>query len=785
MSQAHVASPSAGKPLLLNRRLFAIEFAIIIVMALIATRQYSGRPTYEVQNGREAEWMTSSAFHASDVLHEQGRIPGWQPMLNRGEPFVHGLFSYVLNPISIGPSLIFGSDMGVRYSVILYAILSGIGGWAIAWLIGLGSPSRILLGVMLIGFGNMPALIGVGYYQTGTSQALLPWVIAGSIAIARFRHSRAPVALVAVALTLIYFNGYIYFILPALIFVGTIALFLCIHINPAQRLIRFDWKLLSRYILALVFTLGMSIAIFFPTFLQQGFSLSHVGGEPPESVYESPITVLNQFLTTSRSLVQTEWNENYDLFVVPLWFVAILFVFLPPAMRRFSRLADSPFLQPVVLLAMFLIVFFLLWGSGVNPIMRWLYANFPFFSRWRFLFRLLTVVSLWLSVIVAIRFDSLWRAVMLNRRGKHIGGLSRLIIGSVLIFAAFAAISDGISKYNRNAVLAAEDYSTTSCLRQLRERHPEGYLSAIANDYTTITPFLREQVRFTFFTSEHHPLGMTPTLFPYDLRQNFAQFYIFGNDGDRAYWAERGYQIVPDILIPDSDRPCFMEYSNPLPYAFAISREELVNYTPPENAAESVQTRYLLAEDVIDLPHYRNLVDTIALTVVAPPDEEMVVTVQELSWPGWVVTIDGQPATVESIGYMIGVVLPADGASHDILFRYDAPLFRQGAVVTLVTIAIVSLWLLRVDRLILRRSPAPQLVETWDADEVEETAEAESAEPATAQRLQLPVWLVEAFRPREVEAPAEEGVLPFIDQEPEPTPTSTDTESAEIIPFDD
>ncbi len=677
-----------------------LEIGLIVIVAVVAARIYLDADPLTTLGGAEGEWLTSSAHHASTSLRTHGRIPLWQPYLARGEPSVEGAFSFILNPFSMVPSLIRGDAIGVRVSVVLHVILAGIGGWAIGWTLGLNTPARLLLGVLMLAKGNMPTLVGVGYFQLGVTQAYLPWLIAATLAIARWRNARTPVALLAITIALLWFGGNIYYILPGAIVCIVLGAALAIKRLPGRRFLtlRLDLHLLGRFALGA----GIGAALMAATAIPIVINYNRMESHPDELLtnrYEQPLVVAVQLLRDDRTFASITWNENYHLQVVPTWYAAILFIVFPPFMRLFSRLPTRVDLRWTIwrtlVVVLLLAPFFLLWGTGTNPLMRWAITNLPGIGQWRTLSRLLTIVSLCLALIIGIRFDSLWRALV--EKPRFAVGL-RVLIGLVLAGITLAALSEPLTSYSRVAYLRRTESLTLTCLRDLRAHNPTAVLDSFTRDYHNVRDFLTQQVRFTHITADYRLAGQPSTLFDYDLRRNYARFLHSVYEPERDYWRERGYIDVQDSVHTPEGTPCLMEYPDALPYAFAASRDFLAGYVAPDDALGGPQFRGLKGSQVIALPHYVKDFDQIGLRVTSLPDDDTVVVVGDLAWTGWTVTVDGAPARLQSVGQLLGVVLPAGGAVYNVYFRYDPPLFKIGAAITLVTAAMLALWLLGVDR---------------------------------------------------------------------------------------
>jgi uncharacterized membrane protein YfhO len=76
------------------------------------------------------------------------------------------------------------------------------------------------------------------------------------------------------------------------------------------------------------------------------------------------------------------------------------------------------------------------------------------------------------------------------------------------------------------------------------------------------------------------------------------------------------------------------------------------------------------------------VIDTDALTPT-------VLVVSEIFYPGWVATIDGQPARILLTDYLLrGVALSA--GRHRVEMRYTAPAARGGALISACTLLLLS-----------------------------------------------------------------------------------------------
>jgi hypothetical protein len=677
-----------------------VEIALIIIVSLNATPHFLDPDPDLKLHGYEGEWLTSSARFASYSLDWYGYISLWQPNLSRGEPLIDNAFSFVLNPISAGPTLLYGGNLGIRYSVVLTAILAGLGGWALGRMMGFGTVGRLLLGLLMAGKGNMIGMIGQGYFQLGTSQAYIPWIIAGTIGILRLKHRRFPIILTAVMFTLMFWAGNIYFLLPTLMSIAGLTLthVIVIRREDKQFNLGLDTAALRRLALAGILTVGLSAITFMSIFVHQG----QIGGHPNEAgsgVYVELSRIIPMFFNGDRLIydlgLAPGGTEFYHSFVLPLWFGALMFVLLPPIGRLLYR-PSMPQAWKVWTVGIFMIVFCTLWGGGQNPVVEWLYLNVPLLGQWRFVGRMLGIVTFWIAVIAALRVDALWRALILERSWERIPVLQRVPGVQVLLMVliagtTWAAGTQVVAQWPVYAGTAHYGgFKEDECIEWLRDRYPDRYLSAWTLDYGETEVYMLNNVRHANIAADFYVTGVPPTLFHGNLTTLDPEFGIPWTDNDRSFLREHGYEPVLASPTPyEPENHCIWRKSDAFSYAFTIPMSDLEaqSETPPVESTNPVT-------NIVRYP------DQIGLAVQASPDDSLVVTVQEVSYPGWMVQVDGASAQLESVGGLIGVVIPAGSGQHLVYFAYRPPLFFIGAVITLIAWVICIAYLLRLDRLI-------------------------------------------------------------------------------------
>lgn len=683
-----------------------IEIAVITFFGITASKDFSQSDPSLILVGGEAQWLTSSGFTAAQTYREDGYISLWQPWIARGQPLIDEPFSFVLNPISTLPSFLYGGGIGIRVSVVLYAIFAGIGGWLLGRVLGFGWLARVVLGLLCIGKGNMHTTLSAGFFQLGVTQAYLPWITASAIATLRLRNRRWPIVSLALMFTLMFWGGNIYYTLPALIMIVLLTLSHTFYFPKKDpdfadrkwnRSIAIDWSALRRMLFAGALTLGLATITFIPIFVNQAY----IGGHPNvigAGTYADLGFVIQQFFNSKEFFPAGTWHETYYNYILPLWFATAIFVLLPPIYPWLHQPANPRQDWRIWAVGIVIIIFFTLWGAGLNPIVDWMYQKLPLLGQWRTVSRMLTISSLWIAIIAAMRIDGLWQTVNnIKESFPKVRGFERLFsqhmasmtMKGLVVFLSFIAVLDIIGTWSAFGSTDREDSITNKCISWLRSENPTKELSVYTTSYFTVYPYLRNHVRHAHINAEYQPMGITPTIFPYSLLDAQPEYFLAYLDDERAYAKTLGYHIMEDSPIMDNKFPCLWQKPDVLSYAFSL----------PGPMFDGIGNQ-LPVSSTTPINSFERHTDRIALAVSGIDNAPLVVVVQELAWPGWRVTVDGLPTKLESIGQLIGVVLPPGTTPHYIVFQYVPPLFILGGIITLITALVCILYLLRADRFI-------------------------------------------------------------------------------------
>lgn len=213
----------------------ALELLIIALVAWWATRAlHTFTPGVQL-TGVDMIPLTRSADFAGQFLREFGRIPLWDPFIGYGQPMLEAAQSFILNPFMSVPILLLGAKPGVLIVVLLHAAIFGWGGWVWARVLGFGMAGRVLAGALLVSSGSMTGALSHGVFQLALSQAYVPYIYAGLIALLYLRRDQKPprwgVGLFVVGTALLIFSGSFWYVLPTAFGCAVLALFALIQLR--------------------------------------------------------------------------------------------------------------------------------------------------------------------------------------------------------------------------------------------------------------------------------------------------------------------------------------------------------------------------------------------------------------------------------------------------------------------------------------------------------------------------------------------------------------------------
>ena len=341
----------------------------------------------------------------------------------------------------------------------------------------------MLLGLLLLGKGNMAAMFGIGHVQLGVAQVYMPWIIGAAYRLLRGDQARWLVALLGMAFALQFLAGNVWHVLPTLIAVSVLTLAYATA-----------WRGLARLASASVITLGLSAVVLLPLMVNQpyigGAADPVTGGDrsmPAQVALRQMVTAEVLVTAPELGLAVSEAETRYN-YTLPLWFAALMLVVLPPIPGWLYR-ARLPDERRVWVVGGALFVFFTLWGVGGVAPFRWAYDTLPGLDRWRFVGRAFGMGTFWLALLVALRVDrlgaALWAREQLSRRVRQ--GL----VAAVGITALLAGGQVTAHTWREWVRLVPATPANAACLDWLRANTPVSPLVEVAQvNYNTVYGFL-------------------------------------------------------------------------------------------------------------------------------------------------------------------------------------------------------------------------------------------------------------------------------------------------------
>lgn len=693
------------------RWLIVLELAVLLIAAGWALSDLLDLNPMLRLRGTEYEYLTSSAFTVAQAWSEHGYIPMWQPYFSYGEPLIEWGFSSVLSPLVTFPALIFGAINGIKISLLLHVMIGGVGGWVLGRVLGLGTVGRVLLGLLMIGRGNLAGLMSEGFFQLTVSQAFMPFALAAVFAIIRFPEKRYPVILMGAAFALQLFTGNVYYILPTALIAASVMLFYAVELerDPSGRLrLKADRRLLIRFVVAILFAVLLSTAVLLPLVIQSDYVVGHVplGARQWAAWRRDLLQIFTQFFagTSDRYTGVMRTPQDYHAYVLPAWFALAIFVLLPPIRRLHRESFENS--RRFWVLALFWIVFFILWAVALNPIIVTLSQSFlTILGRWRYPARMIAPAAFLIAVLAAVRIDGLWQAIARGRAWLSRAFAAIIIAASTA--AAFDVIAAGWKQFGGTQLY--QEWFIDECIDAVQAAYPDRHLNIVHLPYTDVYTYLERHARLTLIGTRIYPAPITPTLYPsLMLTDTLADFAMAFDQNERQWVGELGFQPIPQTVLAGETYPC--GYINPdaLQYAFTIPLDSL---NALADQAPHIQT--LPASAVIPIQPLSRIYDHITFGIRADPSQPLVVVAREVAYPGWQVEINGQPAQLESVGGLIGVVLApnSDAAPQFIHFYYRPPLLIASMIVTILSGFAGIVFLLHLDQRILPRLRTRERVE--------------------------------------------------------------------------
>ncbi len=644
-----------------------LEIAVILGFLLIFTQQTRTEFLADtIPPGAEYPYLINSGALASATFQQNGAIPLWNPLMGRGEPLFESLFSYLLNPLMTYPILFGGVIEGGKVAILLHLVVMALGGWALGRSLKLHAGA-VLLGLLLGASGGFTTALNRGFYQIALSLAYMAWVYAGLIGLLYREHTRRWLGVLVVALTLMLFAGTYWYVIPVLIGCTAIALFALIKPEaPGIRALRF-----KRLVLAGAFFTGFAALSLIPRL--NSYLVYHPAQGLDSETYDLG-AILASFFVPDK-LTTADWWFAYQ-YLIPAWFAGGVVL-----VRLLLAWLGSPFARWRILIPTALVIlFFCVWAQDNTPLFQFIYAH-SFLIQWRWPARMAMAAAPFVALGVALWFDEIVALLLRRNLVFKLGAVA--VIGVGLYAASLVYWNwDNLFHFDPQTRDSAEYLG----LVRLRDDYPGAFVPVTTEGLIPHVAIHDLLIRSSFGNPDVFTFGL-PSEPAFEGALNWAAPFAIGiHEGYENGLRFLGYVPYSDPPLDEGGNPALWVKPDALPYAFVVQREALARN------ADTV-TRGIV-DPVTSMAHH---LDRIEFAVDAYKFNSVLV-VQEVDYPGWTVTVDGQPTEIESFDGALAVSLPLN--AHEVVFTYHAPLLVVGLIVFVITLVLFAIYLLRLDRFI-------------------------------------------------------------------------------------
>jgi len=627
------------------------------------------------QSGEHNESATLPLL-AEIGLRRYGEIPLWNPYMLTGFPHAGDLIGHFWNPVATLPVLVWGGINGMKVSVFLAYVLAGIGQWLFAHAFGARGLVRLWAALLFMLSGGLALLWRVGWYELLLGMAWFPWCFA-SLWWALGRRDRASLAWTAVCVSMVLTTGGGYYPIYLLVSLSVLVGMSVLMANRGER-----WPKLGRAATIALLSAALLAVMLLPivdgyrnTFREAGPDLEQRSSQPILYALFNYVVSDPEWPRAGLLGMITGWNWFY-IGGLPL----LAALGLAPLVVGRSR-----WRRPVVISLAVLTLVILAWHANRHTPMRLVYDWIPFLYNLRFPNRLLILAASPLIVLGGLGLQYLFVASRAWRRGSVLtlsasGGKQpivelplRWLPYGALILVMLLSVTDvyvinkgfGFAPRPRNA-------KAFEALSWLKAHDPGLYYTNIGGG-----------ALYWDWTPAAYELEMPIINFDYGRR---LTTFDAQRRPDSPFFATAKYMLAkPDQprpenaqLLRDFDGVGLWYLPDALPFAFSAPPEQL---QPPAKLASASASPLNVS---LDGPNR-----VIVNGAPGQTGERLVVLVSD--YPGWRLTVDGQPVDVAPAnGYLGAAMLPGE---HTYTFAFQPASHYAGLAVSALALLLTAVWI--------------------------------------------------------------------------------------------
>jgi hypothetical protein len=679
LSQLTVRDLFAFLPWLIRRLYLALPSALEVGVLISLSIAYA-HPLVDFSDDLvlpgETEVLTGMVMPIVEAFYEGTEFPLWNPYFQHGKSLIADPFLFFFNPFISLPMILFGVNNGAKIAAVMAFALAAVGMWVLMKLLGTRGPVRLWCGATYMLAGGMPAHLWAGHFQLAIGLAWVPWCFAG-ILYALENRTRRSVVIAAIPLALLFFTGNLY--VPFYVLMGLLILFIAYVVCQQYSPVLVHQA--RGFFLAGLFALGLIAVQLFPewaarSYIYKGSERDFVGSQTVNHLLTNYLISDPEYYRQANLGDLPQVQEYYN-YVGVLPFVLLVFV-VPAAQRR----------KHIVLAFAIYFVLMLAWGAVKFSPVRFIFSAFPFLYQFRFPARALRIGTFALISLAGLGLDEIWlycRAFSPWPADPLPDRTVRMLLAvGVLAFVIASAVH--LYQTNRTLLgLAPRCQQVDEAFKRLAiydssEYTVANYVVSNAGMYACYRYHLRWHNVILGWTVARVSEGLAPG----------------------SILARPKYVIVPTgVSVPvETDSPPQLvqttydletwRISDALPFAFTV----------PYFRMQEWQTPLSTATEVIEQRASRPTANEIKVVVTGAEDGDLLV-VLEFWFPGWRVSVDGQPGRLLKVGHFLVVpLLPGD---HIVTLRYDPPAFKIGLTISIGTVCALMMYILHADTWFLRR----------------------------------------------------------------------------------
>ncbi len=653
----------------LRPRAYWLDWLIILLVVYLFSRAalLDFDPQQLQQTGEHNESATLPILAEIGLLR-YGEIPLWNPYMLTGFPHAGDLINHFWNPVATLPVLLWGGVNGMKVSIFLSLLIAAFGQWFLAHVFGLRGPFRLWAGLLFALSGGLALLSWLGWYELLVGVAWFPWCFAALWAALRRprsalrRRDRRSLVLTALAVTMVITAGGGYYPLYLAVSLAVLTGAALLWSPPVERGLR-----LRRAAAVALLAAGLSAVYLAP--LADG--LRYTGRDAPPDFLQIgsqpiPYALFNYVVSDPTWFRVDTLNKGTGIgwFYIGLLPLAAL-ALLPWVYSRF------PGRRRGILTLGALLLVLLLWHANRHLPVRALYDLLPFLHTFRFPNRLLIIAAVPLIVLAAIGLQGLLVRARRRWRSRTPNLDAPLLLNLAMIVLLAAALAD-VARVNRPFAVAphARNQNARAALTWLRQQDTSLYYVNIGGT-----------IIYWDWLAYAYELEMPVLNFRYNRRvlsmdAQYASASPFNAQPKYTFAAQDQTGPPGATQIAAFNEVNVWRRDDVLPFAFTVAPGQPI--APGSVPAVAVR---------LDGPNR-----VIVAAAGGAAGEQLVVLVSD--YPGWRLTVDGQPASIQPVNGYLGAAL-APGP-HTYVFDFHPRSYDVGVAISLLTVAL-CVWLVAAE----------------------------------------------------------------------------------------